>query len=441
MKSIYKVKLFYNSLSRTSRDVLGLIRNTGIIPEIIDLKLPSITSPSSSSSLSSLSIENKEEINNFISHLKLSFNYSSLNKEELNFKNNVLNNKQEEIINDILLDSSRLQLPIVDIETINQVKICRPAQSVLDILPLPQLKHYVLENGNIIKSDGTLITKERINDSFNYKRIIVEQIDSIRIVSINRPECRNAVDETTAIELLDAFEKINNDDTVKVSILTGTNGTFCAGYDLKSLSNNPLIHDSTQSSRTNTLKTISSYDFSRSGYMGPSRLHMKKPVIAAIEGYAVAGGLELSLWCDIRIVSKSTIFGVHCRRWGVPLIDGGTIRLPRLIGQSRAMDMILSGRDVDANEALSFGLANYIVEKGCSLQKSIDYAFQLSKFPSECMSKDREMIYKQWDLNYEDALREEGKSDEFTNKIMKLATEGATRFAKGKGRGGDKNNI
>jgi arsenate reductase (glutaredoxin) len=327
MSQIPKIRIFHHPGCRTSRNVLGLIQNANIVPEIIDY----LHQPLSQSQLQEM-------------RKKMNVKAQTLLRDkdpiytEINPTNKLLSD--QEVFDIIEKNPSLLPRPIVDNGT--KIKLCRPAMTVLELLPTPQTKHYVFENGDVLKSDGILFSRQSVGGAV-YKNIIIEQIDTIRIISIHRPDRRNAIDESTAVELLDAFEKINNDQTITAAILTGTNGTFCAGYDLKSLSENLLVYNSSSSSsssssnssRTNSYDTSS--DFNRSGFMGPSRLPMRVPVIAAVEGHAVAGGLELSLWCDIRIVSSSAIFGVHCRRWGVPLIDGGTVRLPRLIGQSRSV--------------------------------------------------------------------------------------------------------
>lgn len=193
---------------------------------------------------------------------------------------------------------------------------------------------------------------------------------------------------------------------------------FCSGFDLKYLSK----HGATL------------YDTESDGMMGPTRLLLSKPVIAAIEGHAVAGGLELALWCDIRIASESAVFGVFCRRFGVPLIDGGTVRLPRLIGQSRAMDMILSGRPVGAEEALLFGLANKVVPAGTAIEAAVEYARALSQFPQLCMRTDRAAVYRQWAMTETDALLTESR--EGLRPVQQESTEGATKFKDGAGRRG-----
>ncbi|QNQ08327.1 crotonase/enoyl-CoA hydratase family protein [Sphingomonas alpina] len=247
--------------------------------------------------------------------------------------------------------------------------------------------------------------------------IVIEQRDMVTIVTIDRPARRNAVDSATAIELRAAFEAFDANPAAKVAILTGAGGTFCAGYDLHS------VHESTPP-----------YDAHGPGPMGPTRMLTSKPVIAAVEGHAVAGGLELALWCDLRVAAESAIFGVFCRRWGVPLIDGGTVRLPRLIGQGRALDMILTGRAVDATEALAIGLANRICPSGETLEHAVELARTIAAFPQLCMRADRLSAYRQWDCDLSDALTQEGEGGEAPLRTEGLA--GAGRFARGAGRGG-----
>lgn len=252
-------------------------------------------------------------------------------------------------------------------------------------------------------------------------KIRVEQQERITIVSITRPEVRNAVDGETAGYLADAFRAFDANPDADVAVLYGDYGTFCAGADLKAIAQvagaNPLRADG-------------------DGPMGPSRMVLGKPVIAAVAGHAVAGGLELALWCDLRVVERSAIMGVYCRRWGVPLIDGGTVRLPRLIGHSRAMDMILTGRAVGADEALQMGLANRVVDDGTALHAALALAQQLCRFPQNCLRSDRLSAYEQWGMSLDDALR-----NEFEHGLAVVASretlEGATRFASGKGRHGD----
>jgi len=249
--------------------------------------------------------------------------------------------------------------------------------------------------------------------------VLVETRGRIRIVTINRPEVRNAVNPPTADLLRDTFIAFADDDAVDVAVFTGAEGAFCAGYDLKAFSGS---------------KGDIPYEPEGVGPMGPSRLLLDKPVIAAVEGPAVAGGLELALWCDLRVAAEDAFFGVYCRRWGVPLIDGGTVRLPRLIGHSRAMDMILTGRPVRGREALEFGLANRLVPKGAALEAAVALAEELTRFPQLCMQADRMSAIRQWDLSIEDALRYEGR--EGVAPLEREALAGAGRFAGGKGRSG-----
>ncbi|USG61775.1 crotonase/enoyl-CoA hydratase family protein [Sneathiella marina] len=254
--------------------------------------------------------------------------------------------------------------------------------------------------------------------------LIIENEGPITIVKLNRPQARNAVDPDTAMELRAAFKAFDEDNTQSVAILTGANGIFCAGFDLKVAANEgPDI----------------GHDPDSEGPMGPTRMLLSKPVIAAVEGYAVAGGLELALWCDLRVASQTAVFGVFCRRWGVPLIDGGTVRLPRLIGQSRAMDMVLTGRPVEIEEAYEFGLANRKVAAGQALAESLKLAHEIAKFPQLCLRADRMSAHQQWNMDFPDALVNEAKGG---LKPLKEETQaGAARFAAGKGRGGDFNNL
>ncbi len=241
----------------------------------------------------------------------------------------------------------------------------------------------------------------------------------VRIISINRPEARNAVDRATAEALAEAFRAFDADDSVSVAVLTGAGCTFCAGADLKAIA------------RGDPNRVEESGD----GPMGPTRLTLSKPVIAAVEGHAVAGGLELAVWCDLRVAARSAVFGVFCRRFGVPLIDGGTVRLPRLIGQSRAMDMILTGRGVSAEEALSFGLANRICEDGLALETAIELAGHIAAFPQTCLRHDRQSALSQWSLPEGDALLAEVRLGMKTLASGETV-EGAGRFTSGQGRGG-----
>ncbi|WP_300396479.1 crotonase/enoyl-CoA hydratase family protein [Henriciella sp.] len=250
--------------------------------------------------------------------------------------------------------------------------------------------------------------------------VITDRDDDILTVTINRPQARNAVDRDTAQALYDTFKAFDGDDALSVAILTGADGNFCAGADLKAVSEG----------RGNV--TTPKGDM---GPMGPSRLSLSKPVIAAVEGYAVAGGLELAAWCDLRVASETARFGVFCRRFGVPLIDGGTIRLPRLIGQSHAMDMILTGREVGPDEAMAMGLANRRAPAGGALEAAKDLARQIAGFPQLCMRTDRRSALDQWSLDEETALRTEitGGMDVIRSGET---VESASAFKSGKGRHG-----
>jgi enoyl-CoA hydratase len=248
--------------------------------------------------------------------------------------------------------------------------------------------------------------------------ITVEKSGPVTTVILSRPEVRNAVDRATAQALAGAFREFEADDAALVGVLYGDHGTFCAGADLKAIAEG----------RGNRV------DPEGDGPMGPSRMLLSKPVIAAISGYAVAGGLELALWCDLRVAEEGAVLGVFCRRWGVPLIDGGTIRLPRLIGLSRALDLILTGRPVEAREALQMGLVNRVVAKGAAREGAEKLAREIAAFPQVCMREDRMSAYEQFDLGFADALR-----CEFNHGIHSLragAQEGAARFAGGSGRHG-----
>ncbi len=252
--------------------------------------------------------------------------------------------------------------------------------------------------------------------------VIVEQQDRITIVTINRPEVRNAVDGPTAALLAEAFRHFDADDSSDVAVLTGAAGTFCAGADLQAVA----------AGGANGNKVRMDGD----GPMGCSRMLLSKPVIAAVEGHAVAGGIELAVWCDLRVAAEDAVFGVYCRRWGVPLVDGGTIRLTRLIGQSHAMDLILTGRGVSGVEAQAMGLANRLAKKGEALKDAVELAKSLSRFPQRCMRSDRMSAYTQWSRSLEDALMDETRAG--LEVIRSGETrEGARRFAAGAGRHGD----
>ncbi len=249
--------------------------------------------------------------------------------------------------------------------------------------------------------------------------LITETDGPFCIITLNRPDRRNAVDRATADALADAFRAFDRDDELSVAILTGAGGQFCAGADLKAIADG-------QANRV---------EQDGDGPMGPTRMALTKPVIAAVEGHAVAGGLELALWCDMRIAAQSATFGVYCRRFGVPLIDGGTVRLPRLIGMSRAMDMILTGRPVDADEALSFGLANRVCADGEALETAKALAHQIAAFPQTCLRNDRASAYGAMGLSEADALVEETLRGLNTLKSGETLA-GASRFTDGEGRGG-----
>ncbi len=245
----------------------------------------------------------------------------------------------------------------------------------------------------------------------------VEQIGPVTTVVLSRPERRNAVDRDTAQQLADAFRAFEEDADAKAAVLWGEGGQFCAGADLKAFAEG----------KGNRLEA------NGDGPMGPTRMRLSKPVIAAIEGYAVAGGLELALWCDMRVASDDAILGVYCRRFGVPLIDGGTIRLPRIIGMGRAMDLMLTGRSVDCNEALAIGLINRIVPKGTTRNAAEELAASLANFPQMALRGDRLSAYGQWSQSEQDALRAELAHGQ---RALDEALEGAMKFDAGAGRHG-----
>lgn len=253
--------------------------------------------------------------------------------------------------------------------------------------------------------------------------VITERRPPLLHVRIDRPGARNAVDRATAEALAAAFRAFEGDDELRVALLSGEGGNFCAGADLKAVAGDPA--------RRNRL------DAEGDGPMGPTRMRLSKPVIAVVSGYCVAGGLELALWCDLRVADETAVFGVFCRRWGVPLIDGGTIRLPRLIGQSRAMDMILTGRAVDAAEALGFGLVNRVVSREQLEAESRALALQLAAAPQTCLRGDRASVLEQWSLDEAAAL-----ANEFRHGVRSLASDdtaaGVGRFQAGAGRHGQR---
>jgi enoyl-CoA hydratase len=249
-----------------------------------------------------------------------------------------------------------------------------------------------------------------------------EVVDRAFVVTIDRPEVRNAVDGPTAAALFEAFTAFDGDGSVDVAVLTGAGGTFCAGADLKGIGEG----------RGNRVDE----DVSLPGPMGCTRMLLGKPVIAAIEGHAVAGGLELALWCDLRVAASDATFGVYCRRWGVPLVDGGTIRLPRLIGHSRALDMILTGRAIGAAEASEWGLTNRVCASGTALENALELAACLSAFPQACLRSDRLSTYEQWGMGLDDALANETARGLVPIRSGETAA-GAARFAGGEGRHGE----
>lgn len=244
-----------------------------------------------------------------------------------------------------------------------------------------------------------------------------ERNGAVTTVILDRPHARNAVDGPTAMALFNAFDEFDRDESASVAVLWGDNGTFCAGADLKAIGtpdSNPTHRDGP-------------------GPMGPSRMVLSKPVIAAVSGFAVAGGLELALWCDLRVVEQDAVFGVFCRRWGVPLIDGGTVRLPRLIGHSRAMDLILTGRAVAADEALAIGLANRVVPTGEARRAAEELAAELAQLPQGCLRADRLSAMHQWGHSEAEAMDFEFGS---LSRVAAESIAGAQRFAKGAGRHG-----
>ena len=247
----------------------------------------------------------------------------------------------------------------------------------------------------------------------------VERNGPVTTVILNRPEARNAVNGPTAAALYAAFAEFDRDDTASVGVLWGDGGTFCAGADLKAFG----------TPEANAVHPTGP------GPMGPSRMVLSKPVIAAVSGYAVAGGLELAIWCDLRVAEEDAVFGVFCRRWGVPLIDGGTVRLPRLIGMGRALDLVLTGRAVPATEALAMGLINRMTAPGQALAEAQTLAEQIASFPQQCILTDRASVYAQWDLPLAEALRQEGARG--VPIVFAEGESGAAQFAGGAGRHGN----
>lgn len=245
--------------------------------------------------------------------------------------------------------------------------------------------------------------------------------DGILTITLNRPDKRNAVDRPTASALRRAFTEFEENRALKVAVLCGAGGNFCAGADLAAMDD---------PERRNEIDPHGTGH----GPMGPTRMALTKPVIAAVSGYAVAGGLELALMCDLRVVERSAVFGVFCRRWGVPLIDGGTVRLPRIVGHGRAMDMILTGRPVQAGEALAMGLANRVVDDGSAVDSARALARELAAFPQRCLLADRASALRQWDLDLHGALVAEGAAGYPV--VFEESIEGAKKFKDGAGRHG-----
>lgn len=263
--------------------------------------------------------------------------------------------------------------------------------------------------------EGAILTMSK-------EKVLTVSQSPVFTVTIDRPEARNAVDGETAAALAEAFRRFESDADLKVAILTGSNSNFCAGADLKAIA-------SGDPAKSNRLKADGD------GPMGPSWMRLSKPVIAAVSGYAVAGGLELALWCDLRVADETAVFGVFCRRFGVPLIDGGTVRLPRLIGHSQAMDMILTGRAVKADEALQFGLVNRLTKPGELMAEAHKLALEIAAHPQACMKNDRRSAIEQWGLDEKAAIQ-----NEFALGMKTLQSgetlAGAARFSKGSGRHG-----
>ncbi|MBA4328620.1 MAG: enoyl-CoA hydratase [Polaromonas sp.] len=260
----------------------------------------------------------------------------------------------------------------------------------------------------------------------------IEKDGEITLITLDRPEVRNAVDSGHARELHEAFLAFDNDDSAKVAVFHGAHGHFCAGWDLQSGAK--LLREA----QGGDAPVFADLDFEAEdmqalGPMGPSRLLLSKPVIAAVSGAAVAGGMELALWCDMRVMEEDAYFGVYCRRFGVPLIDGGTVRLPRLIGLGHAMDLILTGRKVEAAEALQMGLCNRVVPRGTAREAALALARQLAAFPQKTMRADRQSAYAQWDLPLPQALRQEWERG---RDCLGEGLQGAARFAGGQGRHG-----
>lgn len=269
-----------------------------------------------------------------------------------------------------------------------------------------------------MSDDGT-------TDDTQKRTVVTERRGATLIVTINRPEVRNALDGPTATALAQAFRAFDSDDTLSIAVLCGGGGTFCSGFDLKA------IADGTQAVQVSQ---------EGDGPLGVTRMLLSKPVVAAVEGYAVAGGLEVALWCDLRVAAENAVFGVFNRRWGVPLVDGGTIRLPRLIGQSRALDLILTGRGVSGQEALMMGLVNRLTSPGEALPVALALADDLARFPQRGLRSDRLSVYEQWSLSWSEAFANEARRG---LEVLRSgeSVEGARRFVSGHGRHGSMSDL
>lgn len=248
--------------------------------------------------------------------------------------------------------------------------------------------------------------------------VFIEKDGPVTTIILSRPKVRNAVDRETAEALANSFRAFEADEEARVAVLWGDQGQFCAGADLKKIAEG----------------VPNRVEPTGDAPMGPTRMRLSKPVIAAISGYAVAGGLELALWCDLRVMEEDAVLGVFCRRWGVPLIDGGTVRLPRLIGLSRALDIIITGRPVEAQEALQMGLVHRVVPKGKAKAAARELARQVAAFPQTCLRNDRMSALEQFDMSFENAMKNEFNHG--LRSLEKEAVSGATRFAEGAGRHG-----
>jgi enoyl-CoA hydratase len=269
------------------------------------------------------------------------------------------------------------------------------------------------------------MSSEVSTNDHDKRTILTERRGTTWLVTINRPEVRNALDEPTASALAQALREFDRNEALAVAVLSGSGGTFCSGFDLKAVAEGTRMpHVSEEGD----------------GPLGITRMLLSKPVIAAVEGYAVAGGLEVALWCDLRVAAENAIFGVFNRRWGVPMVDGGTIRLPRLIGQSHALDLILTGRSVSGQEALTMGLVNRLSRPGETLATALALADDLARFPQRGLRSDRLSVYEQWSLSWVEALGNETRRGLSVLRSGE-SVEGARRFAAGHGRHGSVSDI